>query len=81
MILARGDRSLSENCCYSFSDLFRAARKREATPQEVERYQKLNQVEKNNLVKQLVSETNGVWVYEDRLWEDGVTYSAFWPNV
>lgn len=69
---------MSENCCYSFHDLFRAVYGRDWTDTERDRFSCLSQDEKNASVREMVARTNGLWTCEDRVWTDGVTYTAFW---
>ncbi len=71
---------MSENCCYSFLDLFKAANGRAWSEEEQERFRNLPQDEKNAEVRRLVALTNGAWLCEDRLWGDGITYTAFWKT-
>lgn len=69
---------MSENCCYSFFDLFVAAVGRPWTEAEREAFSNLDQVRRNAEVRRLVAMTSGTWACEDREWNDGVTYTAFW---
>lgn len=72
---------MSENCCYSFLDLFRAAYGRDWTDSEREHFNGLAQPEKNLAVRDLVDRTNGEWACEDRPWSDGKIYTAFWRVI
>lgn len=69
---------MSENCCYSFLDLFRAARGRDWSEEEREEFNNLPQEEKNRVVREMVAKTGGKWACEDRTWMDGKVYTAFW---
>ena len=69
---------MSENCCYSFFDLFLAANGRSWTETERETFSKLDQERRNLEVRRLVDLTNGGLACEDRERSDGVTYTAFW---
>lgn len=71
---------MSENCCFSFHDLFFAAHGRSWTDDERESFSVLSQEERNAEVRRLVAATDGRWVCEDRHWHDGVTYTAFWKT-
>ncbi len=72
---------MSENCCYSFHDLFLAAFGRSWTDSEHKNFSELDQNQRNSEVRRLVSLTNGLWDCEDRHWRDGVTYTAFWKRL
>jgi len=72
---------MSENCWYSFLDLFRAAYGRNWSEEEQERFRNLPQEEKNAEVRRMVALTNGGWLCEDRVWGDGITYTAFWKST
>ncbi len=69
---------MSDNCCYSFLDLFRAAHGRDWREEEREHFNGLPQEEKNRAVREMVAATNGAWACEDRTWSDGKVYTAFW---
>lgn len=71
---------MSENCCFSFHDLFFAARGRSWTEEERVSFSALSQVERNAEVRRLVAATEGRWTCEDRPWHDGITYTAFWKT-
>ena len=68
---------MSRGMCYSFDDLFRAAKRREMTESEARRFRNMTQGEKNSMVKQLVNKSDGAFKYEDRVGSDGQTYTAF----
>lgn len=72
---------MSENCCFSFYDLFFAATGRSWTEFERETFSNLDQERRNSEVRRLVELTKGTWACEDREWSDGVTYTAFWKVV
>jgi hypothetical protein len=72
---------MSENCCYSFHDLFFAAIGRSWTDTERKSFSELDQDQKNAEVRRLVSLTSGSWACEDRHWHDGITYTAFWKTA
>ena len=69
---------MSENCCFSFLDLFVAAHGRNWTEGERETFAALDQSQRNLEVRRLVNLTRGRWECEDRHWHDGITYTAFW---
>ena len=65
--------------CMSFSDLFKAANGRDFNDQERVEFAALDQATRNNAVKALARQASGIRT-EDRIWTDGVTYTAFWPD-
>ena len=69
---------MSDNCCFGFLDLFRAAHGRDWSDSEKEHFNNLPQEEKNKAVREMVARTNGNWACEDRTWTDGKVYTAFW---
>ena len=69
---------MSENCCYSFHDLFFAAHGRSWTEAERLEFSTLSQEDRNAEVRRLVAATSDSWICEDRRWHDGITYTAFW---
>lgn len=69
---------MTENCCYSFLDLFRAAHGRAWSEREREHFNQLPQEGKNQAVREMVACTGGEWACEDRCWSDGKVYTAFW---
>jgi hypothetical protein len=75
---ASGDKSVAnDRCSMGFAELFRLARGREWTEEEVREFQALDQPGRNRMVKQLAAEAGGVRT-EDRIGTDGVVYTAFW---
>jgi hypothetical protein len=75
---ASGDNSVAnDRCSMGFADLFRLAKGREWTEEEVREFQALDQAGKNRMVKQLAAEAGGVRT-ADRVGTDGVVYTAFW---
>jgi hypothetical protein len=69
---------MSEECQYSFSDLFEAAHKRGLQEAEAMKFVLASQEEKNKIVKELASLAG--WKIEDRIGSDGKTYTAFSPT-
>lgn len=69
---------MSENCCYSFHDLFFAANGRSWTEEERLAFSTLSQDDRNSEVRKLVAATGDRWTCEDRQWHDGIIYTAFW---
>lgn len=66
-------------CSMGFADLFRLAKGREWTEEEVRGFQALDQAGKNRAVKQLAAEA-GCICTEDQVGTDGVVYTAFWKE-
>jgi hypothetical protein len=69
---------MSEECQYSFSDLFKAAHNRALDQTEAMKFVLVSQDEKNKIVKELASLAG--WKIEDRIGSDGKTYTAFSPT-
>lgn len=69
--------SVRADCCMSFRDLHRLARKRDWTAEEAHYFQSVDQPTRNNLVKQLAHEAGCIRT-EDRIGTDGQIYTAFW---
>ena len=65
-------------CAYSFTDLFRAAFKREPTIEETAHFTNLSQEGKNKLVKEWAKQA--AWETQDKQGADGVVYTAFAPT-
>jgi hypothetical protein len=63
----------------AFAELFRLAKGREWTEEEVREFQALDQQGKNQVVKQLAAEAGGIRT-EDQVGTDGVIYTAFWKE-
>lgn len=63
--------------CYGFDDLFRAAHRRDMTGAEREQFGALAQPERNDAVRELAALTHGAFECDDRVGNDGVTYTAF----
>jgi hypothetical protein len=69
---------MSENCKYSFSDLFEAVHNRALDQTEAMKFVLVSQDEKNKIVKELANLAG--WKTEDRIGSDGKTYTAFSPT-
>ena len=65
-------------CAYSFDDLHFAAMKKHFSALESERFLRLNQQSKNDLVAQWAAKAG--WQTEERIGSDGLVYIAFWPK-
>jgi len=68
-----------DRCSMGFAELFRLAKGREWTEEEVRGFQALDQEGKNRVVKQLAVEAGGIHT-EDQMGTDGVVYTAFWKE-
>ena len=66
------------DACDSFADLFLAAHGRAMTPAESAALRARPQEQINATVRHWVDRTDGAFACEDRLGNDGVTYTAFW---
>ena len=66
-------------CSMGFAELFRLAKGREWTEEEVPGFQALDQEGKNRVVKQLAAEAGCIRT-EDQVGTDGVVYTAFWKE-
>ncbi len=69
---------MSEECAYSFRDLFLAANKREMTAAEKHAFMSLSQADINARVKELAAQAG--WGTKDKKGSDGAHYLAFCPD-
>jgi len=69
---------MSEECQYSFGDLFQAAYHRELDRAEAMKFVLASQEEKNEFVRALARAAN--WGTRDRVGSDGKVYTAFSPT-
>jgi len=69
-----------DRCSMGFADLFRLAKGRDWTEEEVRGFQALDQPGKNKVVKQLAAEAGCIRT-EDQVGTDGVVYTAFWKEA
>ena len=69
---------MTEECAYSFSDLFFAAHKRKMTVSEKHAFMTLTQANINEKVK--VMATQAGWGTQDKKGDDGKIYTAFCPT-
>ncbi len=65
-------------CDYSFNDLFEAARGRRMDFDERAYFDNMSQDVRNEIVRKLVNETNGLFVCRDVVGDDGEVYTSFW---
>jgi len=70
---------MSHECEMGFLDLFILAKKRAWTPDEEATFASLDQEARNEAVRQLTLEAEGIRA-EDRVGADGVIYTAFWAE-
>jgi hypothetical protein len=68
-----------DRCPMGFAELFRLAKGRDWTEEELQGFQVLDQAGKNRVVKQLAAEAGGIRT-EDQVGTDGVVYTAFWKE-
>jgi len=66
---------LKNPCSYSFEALYKAARENIDST----RLNKMSQVQRNEEVKRLCEIAD--WYYEDVVGNDGITYTAFSPEI
>lgn len=69
---------MTNNCLYSFADLFEAAFERKADSTELASLYSLPQEERNRLVSVWAAEAG--WLTKDVRGTDGVIYTSFWPK-
>ena len=65
-------------CAYSFDDLHFAVVKKHFSALESERFLRLNQQSKNDLVAQWAAKAG--WETEEKIGSDGLVDIAFWPK-
>ena len=72
------ERTMPNNCLYSFADLFEAAFERKPDRTELASLNGLSQTERNRLVS--VWAARAEWLTKDVRGTDGVVYTSFWPK-
>ena len=71
---------MSQECKYSFDDLFRLANDRDWTIEEKRVFLAMDQDARNEEVKRLAKKAGCIRT-EDRQGTDGLTYTAFWVET
>jgi len=71
---------MPDYCDFSFDDLFSAAKGRSMTDEEKAYFESISQDVRNEIVRRLVRETNGVFECKDVTGTDGQEYTSFWKK-